>query len=450
MIEKIRFKYICIGLMLFLIISLNVATVFAGDATLTWDAPTTNEDGTALTDLAGYKIYMSITRGQYNDSNIIADIAQTCGPGCTETYTVTDLGNGTYYFVVAAYDTFGNRSVYSNEVSKTIGSSSCSYSISPNSKSLGSAAGTGSVSVSASSGCTWTASSNANWINITSGRSGSGNGSVNYSVAANTGTSSRTGTMTIAGNTFTVYQGGVASCSYSISPNSKSLSSDAGTGSVSVSASSGCTWTASSNANWINITSGRSGSGNGSVNYSVAANTGTSSRTGTLTIAGKTFMVYQDGSFGDSTIPAPSGQQNFPYDPTAFSIASIEPAVARPMAVGDIATGGDILNIQINLGQFSDPVDIYFALFAPTIDPDNIYILTSDNTFQKLATVGLKAWESYTYGDISESLFGDIPTSGLPSGTYYLYLAVTPAGSLDYYYLWETYFEIPDNYYVIP
>jgi hypothetical protein len=87
---------------------------------------------------------------------------------------------------------------------------SCSYSISPTSQSFGSGGGSGSVSVTAGSGCSWTAVSNASWITITSGSSGSGNGTVNYSVAANTSTSSRTGTMTIAGQSFTVNQSGVS------------------------------------------------------------------------------------------------------------------------------------------------------------------------------------------------------------------------------------------------
>ncbi|MBP6821374.1 MAG: BACON domain-containing protein, partial [Acidobacteria bacterium] len=51
----------------------------------------------------------------------------------------------------------------------------------------------------------WTATSNAAWITITSGTSGTGNGTVNYSVATNTG-AIRSGTMTIAGQTFTVMQ----------------------------------------------------------------------------------------------------------------------------------------------------------------------------------------------------------------------------------------------------
>ena len=81
---------------------------------------------------------------------------------------------------------------------------------------------------------------------------------------------------------------------YSLSPTSKSFGSSGGSGSVGVTTTSGCSWIASRNASWINITSGSSGSGNGTVSYSVSANTG-SSRTGTITIAGKTLTVTQDG-----------------------------------------------------------------------------------------------------------------------------------------------------------
>jgi hypothetical protein len=84
-------------------------------------------------------------------------------------------------------------------------SPSCSYSIAPATASVPAAGGTGQVSVTAPAGCSWTANDNTGWINITSGGSGSGNGTVAYSVQANTG-SSRTGTLTIAGQTFTVTQ----------------------------------------------------------------------------------------------------------------------------------------------------------------------------------------------------------------------------------------------------
>ncbi|MBF8276210.1 MAG: hypothetical protein HW390_1283 [Candidatus Brocadiaceae bacterium] len=81
-------------------------------------------------------------------------------------------------------------------------------------------------------------------------------------------------------------------CTYSISPTSKSFSKSGGSGSVKVKTSSDCSRTAVSNAAWITVTSGSSGTGKGMVAYSVSANTG-SARTGTLTIAGKTFTVKQ-------------------------------------------------------------------------------------------------------------------------------------------------------------
>jgi BACON domain-containing protein len=174
-------------------------------------------------------------------------------------------------------------------------SAPCAPSISPTSSNLTtSSAVTGNVTVTAATGCTWTSTSNAAWITITAGASGSGNGSVGYSVAANTGTTSRTGTLTIAGQTFTVTQPG-APCTFTISPTSSNLTTSAATtGTVNVTAGSGCSWTATSNAtSWITISAGASGSGNGSVSYSVAANTATTSRTGTMTIGGQTFTVTQ-------------------------------------------------------------------------------------------------------------------------------------------------------------
>ena len=69
-----------------------------------------------------------------------------------------------------------------------------------------SAVGGSNATVYVSCGCcTWTAVSNASWITVTGGSSGNGNGTVSYSVAANTG-SQRSGTITIGGKTFTVYQ----------------------------------------------------------------------------------------------------------------------------------------------------------------------------------------------------------------------------------------------------
>jgi PKD repeat protein len=80
-------------------------------------------------------------------------------------------------------------------------------------------------------------------------------------------------------------------CSFKISPTRKTFSLSAGSGSVTVTTGSSCSWTAKSNASWIHIDSGETGVGKGIVSYSVDA--ATSSRNGTMTIAGKTFKVYQ-------------------------------------------------------------------------------------------------------------------------------------------------------------
>jgi len=172
----------------------------------------------------------------------------------------------------------------------------CTYTLSPTGVSPSAAAATGSVGVTASATtCGWTAASNASWITVTSGASGTGNGSVGYSVAANATTSTRTGTVTIAGQTFTVTQAGVA-CTFTLSPTGASPGAAASSATVGVTAAaSSCTWTAASNASWITITSGASGTGNGTVGYSVAANT-SAARTGTMTIAGTSFSVAQSAA----------------------------------------------------------------------------------------------------------------------------------------------------------
>lgn len=82
----------------------------------------------------------------------------------------------------------------------------CTYQISPVVASFGSPAATGSVQVTTASGCAWTTTPGAGFVTITGGSSGTGSGTVSYSVAQNSGSTARTTTLTIAGSTFTVNQ----------------------------------------------------------------------------------------------------------------------------------------------------------------------------------------------------------------------------------------------------
>jgi hypothetical protein len=168
---------------------------------------------------------------------------------------------------------------------------SCTASVNPTSQSIPVGGGAGApITVTSTAGCGWTAVSNAQWLTISSGATGTGNGTVNFTAAANSG-AARSGTLTIAGQTFTVDQ--AASCTASLNPTSQSIPVGGGAGApIAVTSTAGCGWTAVSNAQWLTISSGATGTGNGTVNFTAAANSG-GARSGTLTIAGQTFTANQ-------------------------------------------------------------------------------------------------------------------------------------------------------------
>lgn len=168
----------------------------------------------------------------------------------------------------------------------------CSYTISQTSQSSPGTGGEGSVAVTTAGDCNWLAASHASWITIVSPRSGTGNGTVAYSVAPNSDASPRTGAIFIAGQALTVMQNGAA-CTYSISPTSVDLTASGGSGSVTVTAPVGCRWRAVRNTTWITITSGGTGSGSGIVTYSVAAKISDRARIGRMIIARQLFTVRQ-------------------------------------------------------------------------------------------------------------------------------------------------------------
>jgi hypothetical protein len=86
---------------------LTVNPPATSSATLTWDLDTAS-------DLAGYKVYRATASGAYG-----APIATL--QGNITSYVAAGLQTGTtYFFVVTAYDTSGNESQRSNEVSKSI------------------------------------------------------------------------------------------------------------------------------------------------------------------------------------------------------------------------------------------------------------------------------------------------------------------------------------------
>lgn len=89
-------------------------------------------------------------------------------------------------------------------------------------------------------------------------------------------------------------------CAYTIAPASQSFMAIGGSGSVNVATTGDCGWSAASNDSFITVNPASGGAGNGAVNFTVAPNTSSSPRLGTITVAGRTFIVTQ---FGTSGIP---------------------------------------------------------------------------------------------------------------------------------------------------
>jgi len=83
-----------------------------GSVTLAWQAPTDNEDGTPLTDLAGYRVYYGEVSGTYTNFVTV---------GNSPNVSIGSLPlDKTLYFAVKAFDTSGNESTFSNEVSNIL------------------------------------------------------------------------------------------------------------------------------------------------------------------------------------------------------------------------------------------------------------------------------------------------------------------------------------------
>lgn len=165
----------------------------------------------------------------------------------------------------------------------------CTFTLTPASASFTNTSNDAVITISASApNCAWTAKSNTSWITISFGFSGTGNGSVGFTVLQNNTAAQRTGSLTIAGLTFTVSQA-AAVCTYALSPATATVPTAGGTGTFTV--TTGCAWTATSSAGWLATSS--TGTGNGTVSYVASANTTGASRTATITVGTQTFMVTQ-------------------------------------------------------------------------------------------------------------------------------------------------------------
>ena len=130
------------------------------------------------------------------------------GAGTTSWTLNRDLGPDVLWYWHARATDGVTTSAYSpTETFRT--PSSCSYTISPTTLNINSTSATATITVTTGNGCAWTASTTSPFITFPNGASGTGSGGLFIAIPDNSGPP-RTGTVTIAGQTFTVTQAGAS------------------------------------------------------------------------------------------------------------------------------------------------------------------------------------------------------------------------------------------------
>jgi len=246
---------------------------------------TSNGSAIAGQDYTGVSQTINFAAGDVAGKTVTVPITDDALVESAETVNLT-LGNPT------------GGAVLGSIVSATltiVDNDSCSYSVSPVSLPQFSAAGgQGSFQMNAPAGCSWMATSLVPWLTITSGASGTGNGTINFNVAPNTGPA-RAGQILHTDDSFyTIAQAG--GCTFSINPATRNVPAVGEEITIAVTASnSACAWTAATNVpvSWMSVKSGASGTGNGTVTLSASPNTVHVTRTLSATIAGHVFNGTQ-------------------------------------------------------------------------------------------------------------------------------------------------------------
>jgi len=187
----------------------------------------------------------------------------------------------------------------------------CTYSISPTSANVPATQSIQTFTIDTPAGCFWSAQAN-HWF-LSTNNSGTGPATITYTVAANNG-ADRTGTITVAGLTFTVNQPGL-NCTFSVSPTNIYTNRADQNGTIAVTTQPGCFWSASRSDFWMEMEN-TAGNGSGTISYRLYANN-SGTRTGVITVYGNANMnvtITQTGFFAKT---------RFDYDKDGWADISV-------------------------------------------------------------------------------------------------------------------------------
>jgi Putative binding domain, N-terminal len=290
-----------------------------------------------------------------SDGTVLLNALVPVGWNVTDAVSISNTG-----LILAQASYNGGASQYVE-----LSPSGCVFSLNPPSISFGTSAGTSSLTVVTTNVCGWQAVSNASWITITGGLSGAGNGTVSFNIDANAG-APRVGTLTVAGQTFTVNQAGAP-------PAAPTLVSPAN-GATAVSLTPLLTWSASSLATSYDIYFGTSATPPLVTNVSV-----TNYNPGPL-IAGQTYywqIVARNASGTGASLV-------WSFTTMSVATAGISPAAGSGLAqiftftFTDAAGFADLSVLDVLISTFLDgQTACYFAL-APTSATSGYIYLVDD------------------------------------------------------------------------
>jgi uncharacterized protein (TIGR03437 family) len=184
--------------------------VFATNGGAVLDKPDFTAADCVPTGVSGYTIFCG-TSAAGPHAGAIAALALQAKPNLSGAQMRSVLAASALDIEGPGVDINSGAGIVMAPAAVTAALNTCTYALAPSGTvSLAAGAATQTVQVTADSGCSWNASSHSAWIGIASGAGGTGNGTVSYTVAANTTAAQRTGTVAIAGMTLTVTQAGAS------------------------------------------------------------------------------------------------------------------------------------------------------------------------------------------------------------------------------------------------
>lgn len=152
-------------------------------------------------------------------------------------------------------------------------------------------------------------------------------------------------------------------------------------------------------------------------------------------------------------IPVPAARTTFTFPVLDSPVVARDTALLNPFGFGPVASGGNTIQFQVALAQFTAPVDLYIA-YSVSTDPANIFLVKPDLTFHAFSfqdaqqvlsgvpVAGIEPWMKNVTGPIDVNPL-TLPVTKLSPGIYTVYLLVTPSGRLDSHYLGMASFVVP-------